>query len=186
MKGRFVRALWSLTQRLALPCLAVALGGCSADSMVVSPNDLRIDAGPARRGLIAVNGKTVEYWMERSTAAMNRPLRAFVLFFAGKGDRADRLIGAVAGAWHDRPVELWGMNYPGSGGSQGPPCMACITPDALAVYDVMRRAAGPRPIFIQAGSLGTTAALSVAARRQVAGLVLQNPAPLRQLIMGQH
>ena len=154
--------------------------------MLFPANNARIDAGRARQHLIVVNGRAVEYWTERSTAAAARPPRAFVLFFAGKGDRADRIIGAVAGAWHDRPVELWGMNYPGSGGSAGPACMHCITPDALAVYDAMRQVSGKRPIFIQAGSLGTAPALSVAARRPVAGLVLQNPAPLRQVIMGYY
>lgn len=36
-------------------------------------------------------------------------------------------------------------------------------------------------MFVQANSLGTAAALRVAAERPVAGLVLQNPPPLKQL-----
>jgi pimeloyl-ACP methyl ester carboxylesterase len=62
-----------------------------------------------------------------------------------------------------------------------------VGPDALGVYDAMVSAAGGRPIFIHAGSFGTTAALCVAARRPgVSGMVLQNPPPLRQLILGRY
>ena len=46
--------------------------------------------------------------------------------------------------------------------------------------------AGNRPIFISGGSLGTTAALHVAANRPVAGLILANPPPLRQMIVRRY
>jgi len=160
--------------------------GCAADSIILPANHESINPGGARREQLKVYGRTVEYWIARSPSARDRQPDAFVLFFVGKGDRADRWINAVANAWDDKPVELWGMNYPGSGGSQGPPSMDRVGADALAVYDAMSRAVEGRPIFIQAGSFGTTAALSVAARRNVAGLILQNPLPLRQLIMGQY
>jgi pimeloyl-ACP methyl ester carboxylesterase len=78
------------------------------------------------------------------------------------------------------------MNYPGSGGSDGPPKLAEVGPDAVAAYDALRKVAGERPVFIHAGSFGTTAALCVAARRPVDGLIIQNPPPLRQLILGQY
>ncbi len=43
-----------------------------------------------------------------------------------------------------------------------------------------------RPIFMQAASFGTAVALGVAAKRPAAGLLLQNPPALRQLIMGHY
>ena len=92
----------------------------------------------------------------------------------------------VAEAWSGNAVELWGVNYPGSGGSDGPVELSLVSSDALGVYDALKIRAGARPIFIQAASFGTTAALCVAARRPVAGLVLQNPPPLRQLILGRY
>jgi len=43
-----------------------------------------------------------------------------------------------------------------------------------------------RPIVLLGYSLGTTAALYVAANRRVSGVVLQDPLALRQMILGQH
>jgi len=166
--------------------LPLAVIGCTADSLVLPANHEPIDPAGARRHMIRVAGRAVECWIARSPGAAGREPEAFVLFFIGKGDRVDRLIMSVANGWGRWPVELWGMNYPGSGGSTGPPKLAQVTPDALVAYDALRQVAGPRPIFVQGGSFGSVAALSVAARRPVAGLVLQNPPPLRQLIMGHY
>ena len=166
--------------------LPLAVIGCTADSLVLPANHESIDPAGARRHVIHVGGRAVECWIARSPGVAGREPHAFVLFFVGKGDRVDRWIMNVADAWGGRPVELWGMNYPGSGGSTGPPKLAQVTPDALGAYDALRQVAGPRPIFVQGGSFGSVAALSVAARRPVAGLVLQNPPPLRQLILGQY
>jgi pimeloyl-ACP methyl ester carboxylesterase len=53
----------------------------------------------------------------------------------------------------------------------------------------MCREAGDRPVYIDADSMGCTQALYIAAKRQqtrpVAGLVLKNPPPLRQLVLGR-
>lgn len=158
-------------------------GGC-ADSFVLPSNHEVLSPTGMTRRMVPVNGKQVEVWITRSPGAVGHEPAAYVLFFVGNADRAERWLSVVADGWDKRPVEAWGMNYPGSGGSDGPARLASIGPDALGVYDAMRRVAGSRPIFIHAASLGTTAALCVAARRPVAGLVLHNPPPLRQLILG--
>jgi pimeloyl-ACP methyl ester carboxylesterase len=75
------------------------------------------------------------------------------------------------------------VNYPGYGGSTGPADLAAIPPAALAVYDHVAKLAGGKPIFLAGNSLGTTAALYVAASRPTAGLILQNPPALRNLIL---
>jgi pimeloyl-ACP methyl ester carboxylesterase len=121
----------------------------------------------------------------RAASSPNDP-QAFVLRFYGNADRADRWIASEAAAWPDRAVEFWGVNYPGYGGSTGPARLQGVADSALAAYDALRAVAGTRPIFVFGTSLGTTAALHVAAERQVAGLVLQNPPALRQLIVGDH
>ena len=171
--------------RSLLFLVALASAGC-ADSLVLDTNHLQLNPGSANRTTIALEGRTVECWVSRSPGASAKNPEAFVLFFVGKGDRADRWVGDVASAWGDKPVEVWGMNYGGSGGSDGPPRLSDVSPDALAVFDRVHAIATGRPIFIHAGSFGTTAALSVAARRPVAGMILQNPPPLRQLILGQY
>lgn len=177
-----------LTQRIVLPLLLgclLAAGGCADSFVLPSNHEILSPAGMTRR-LVKVNGKRVEVWVTRSPGAEAPEPEAYVLFFVGNADRAERWLSVVADGWGKRPVEAWGMNYPGSGGSDGPARLASIGPDALGVYDAMRNVAGARPIFIHAASLGTTAALCVAARRPVAGLVLHNPPPLRQLIMGHY
>jgi pimeloyl-ACP methyl ester carboxylesterase len=109
----------------------------------------------------------------------------YVLRFYGNADRADRWVAAEAEMWNNRAVEVWGMNYPGFGGSTGPARLARLGPAALAAFDALKRAAGDRPIVVFGASLGTTTALHVAAHRQVAGLILHNPPPLRQIILRQ-
>ena len=85
--------------------------------------------------------------------------------------------------WNDRAVEIWGLNYPGFGGSTGPARLSKIGPAALAVFDELRRHAAKRPIVPFGTSIGATAALHVAAHRPVVGLILQNPPPLREMIL---
>ena len=178
-------------ERFALlaPLLAYtvfAATGCGADRLVLGENHQAIDPGSARRRVLQVDGRDVEYYVTRSPGALAREPQAIVLYFTGKASRADYWIGPVAQAWGRRPIEMWAMNYPGSGGSEGPASLARVGPSALAVYDAARSAAGGRPILIEGGSFGTTVALCVAARRPVAGLVLKNPPALRELILGTH
>lgn len=162
--------------------------GCVGNALVLGSNHEKIDPGKAQRRIVHADGRAVECWVARSPGATEpgQPPAAFVLVFIGKGDRADRWISAMAATWGAKPVELWGMNYPGSGGTDGPTELVRVTPNALATYDAVRRIAGHRPIFVQAGSFGTTAGLAVAARRPVAGLILQNPPPLRELLLGYY
>ena len=159
--------------------------GCADDSLILSPNHESIDADGATRQLMRINGRAVECWVARSPSARTREPKAFVLLFPGKGDRADRWTRAVADSW-DQPVEMWGINYPGSGGTDGPVRLDLVLPDAIGVFDALSERASGRPIFVKAGSFGTAAALGLASRRPVAGLILQNPVPLRQLILGQY
>jgi len=89
--------------------------------------------------------------------------------------------------WDNRAVEIWGMNYPGFGGSRGPARLSKIGPAALTVFDELKRDAGDRPIVAFGASIGATAALHVAASRPaaIAGLILHNPPPLREMILRQ-
>jgi pimeloyl-ACP methyl ester carboxylesterase len=54
------------------------------------------------------------------------------------------------------------------------------------VYDHLRQVAGDKPILVTGNSIGTTCALYLAARRPMAGLLLRNPPPLKQLIIGEY
>src|SRR5207244_6690041 len=115
---------------------------------------------------ILAGGRSVEVWKARSAGAARgsgAEPRAFVLEFIGNASRAEYMAAAAAEEWGERPVEVWAVNYPGYGGSPGPARLASIAPSALAAYDVLRGVAGERPIFVSGQSLGTAAALHVAA-----------------------
>ena len=156
------RIVQNIALLILLTISTVVPFGCNANTQVLGWDQETVDHGIAKRHVLNVNGRKVECWAARSPAAFEREPQGYVLFFVGQGDRADRWIAGAAGSW-DKPVERWGMNYPGSGGSQGPAEIARVGPNALAVYDAVKQIAGNRPIFVQGGSLGTTVALCVAA-----------------------
>lgn len=161
--------------------------GRPADRMLLHPPQGAIDAGGAVRRTIEVSGRALEIWVARSPALADADApAAHVLEFCGNATRAEEIAQYVAQRWHRYPVQAWVVNYPGYGGSEGGARLKLIPPAALAAYDEIARRAPGRPIFLEANSLGTAAALYVAANRPVAGLVLQNPPPLRSLILGKY
>src|SRR5205809_1995750 len=158
------------------------------DHLVLFPTRAPIDAGSASRKTIPFQNGELEVWTAKSHRAQQQG-RAdiFILRFYGNADRADRWAAEETDMWSDRAVEIWGMNYPGFGGSTGPARLSKIGPAALAAFDELKRHAGDRPIVVYGASLGATAALHVAASRPagIAGLILHNPPPLREMILRQ-
>src|ERR1700682_756009 len=177
---------WRLVLVIAVLYFAVIALAPLPDRLVLFPTTDRIDAGVAVRKLIPVDDGELEIWTAASKLAQQRGQpEIHVLRFYGNADRADRWVAAEAEMWNNRAVEVWGMNYPGFGGSTGPARLARLGPAALAAFDALKRTAGDRPIVVFGASRGTTTALHVAAHRQVAGLILHNPPPLRQIILRQ-
>lgn len=180
-KSRKRRAAVGLT--LAAYTLLMAFGGC-ADYFILYPTTDRFVVAGTHRREVAVPGRApVEVWTARSAGARSREPEAFVLEFVGNASRAEAMADMAADEWGHRPVEVWAVNYPGYGGSPGPARLASIGPAALAAYDALKAHAGTRPIFLTGQSLGTAAALYVAAHRPVAGTVLWSPPPLRDMIL---
>ena len=164
-------------------CAASVAAGC-ADRLILPPvpRDVAHD-GSERRTIGYPNGN-LEVFVARSPgAAAGAGPRAFVLRFSGDAAGAAKF---TASRWGERPVEVWVVNYPGYGGSTGSRTLRNLAGASLAAYDQLRAVAGERPIFVEGFSLGTTPALHVAAERPVAGVILQNPPPLRELILGSH
>jgi len=165
---------------------AVILFGRLPDHLILFPTTSRIDAhGAVRKTVPFENGK-LELWTAKSQLAQaNGHADTYVLRFYGNADRAERWTADEAEMWNNRAVEIWGMNYPGFGGSTGPAKLARIGPAALTAFDALHHEASSHPVVVFGASLGTTAALHIAANRPVAGLILHNPPPLREMILRQ-
>ena len=156
------------------------------DHLILFPTTTSISAGAAIRRTIPFENGDLEIWTAQSRSARQRGRTdVFILRFYGNADRADRWAAMEAEMWNDRAVEIWGMNYPGFGGSTGPARLSKIGPAALAAFDALRHDAADRPIVAYGASIGATAALHVAAQRPIAGLILHNPVPLREIILRQ-
>ena len=154
------------------------------DHLILFPTRTPINAGGAVRKTIPFENGQLELWIAQSQAARSKGnADVYVLRFYGNADRAERWPTEEAEMWNDRAVEIWGINYPGFGGSTGPARLSKIGPAVLAAFDELRRYAIDRPIVPFGTSIGATAALHVAAHRPVTGLILQNPPPLREMIL---
>jgi pimeloyl-ACP methyl ester carboxylesterase len=166
--------------------LLMTVGGVP-DRVLLWSSTRPIDAGGAVRREVGYRAGRLNAWTARSPAVgRESEPAAFVLEFTGRGTRAEQIATFVANRWKRYPVEVWVMNYPGYGTSQGGAHLRLIPPAALATYDALAKVAAGRPIFLEANGLGTAPALYVAARRRVAGLVLQDPPPLRRLILRRY
>ncbi len=163
---------------------AVVFFAALPDHLIIFPSTNRIDPKGAIRKAIPFENGELEVWTSKSKLAQQtgHP-EIYVLRFYGNADRAERWIAAEADSWNGRAIEIWGMNYPGFGGSTGPAKLRRIGPAAMAAFDALRLEAKDKPIVIFAASLGTTGALHVAANREVKGLVLHNPPAIRQMIL---
>lgn len=186
-RGRRWRRRVLLTLGFYLVFLALVAAGCS-DRLILFPTTNRIDTSAlmGRREARLPSGAAVEIWIACSPGAAREEPRAYVLAFIGNAARAELTAPFFAKDWGDRPVEVWALNYPGYGASPGIARLASIAPAALAAYDELRRSSGDKPIYLEARSIGTAAALYVAAHRPVAGCILHNPPPLRELLLRRY
>lgn len=166
--------------------LLLCLTGC-ADHLLLFPSTGLANAGTAKRREIVSHGQTIELFTARSPGARSgtKP-QALVLEFCGNASRAEHVTEYIANRWGYRPVEVYVMNYPGFGRSAGAAKLSSIPPAALAAYDDIAARAQGIPIVVAGNSLGTAAALYVAAKRPVAAIILQNPPPLHQMIFRKY
>ena len=161
-------------------------GGC-ADTFLLHPTTGAIATDGATRMEVPVAGTTpVEVFIRRVNVNPGDEPGAFILVFDGNGGRAENAVFWGDDIARQHSVEVWSMNYAGFGGSPGKARLTSIAASALSTYDAIKQKAGDRPVMIWGASMGSTAALHIAAHRPVVGLVLTNPPPLRQLILGRY
>jgi pimeloyl-ACP methyl ester carboxylesterase len=154
------------------------------DQLILFPTTQRIDAHGAVRETIPFQNGELEIWTARSRLAQQRNrVDAYILRFYGNADRAERWVALEADAFGERAIGIWGMNYPGFGGSSGPARLKRMSPAGLAAFNALKSKAGNHPIVVFGASIGSAVAMDVAANRSVRGLILHNPTPLRQIIL---
>jgi pimeloyl-ACP methyl ester carboxylesterase len=158
---------------------------CLADRVILLPSTRNIEARDVARHQVTCPSGDLELLSKRSQASEDCEAEAFVLSFVGNNGRAEGELRRAPRLWADLPVELWAMNYPGFGTSTGPATLRALVPAAISAFDAIAAQACGRPILVTGHSLGAAPALAVSARRPVAGIILHNPPPLRQVIMGK-
>jgi pimeloyl-ACP methyl ester carboxylesterase len=157
-----------------------------ADRMIFQPTRNPVSTlGKARR-LIEYRHGFVEAWTQRIGTSNTRDVDVFVLKFAGKDERAERANYQPLDSWPDLNGEVWSINPPGYGGSSGRASLRTFAAAAKAAYDEITKVAAGRPLILMGSSLGTISALYLASRFPIGGMILRNPLPLRQLIVGKH
>ena len=179
-KSRRIR--WVLLLALVALTVAAVGAGC-ADRFILPPVPRDVAHDGSERRMLRTGKNQVEVFVARSPGAATTQPTAYVLRFTGDAAGAAKF---TASRWQHLPIEAWVVNYPGYGQSTGPRTLRELARVSLLAFDELSRVAEDRPIFVEGFSLGTTPALCVAARRPVAGVILQNPPPLKQLVMGAH
>lgn len=161
-------------------------GSRLASRLLLYPSNHWIDPAGAEHRELAFGVGVLSVLVARSPGCCLRESEVMHLEFSGNGSRAERFTSAVAEWWGDYAVEVWGLNYPGYGQSTGPATLVGLAESGLAAYDALAAQAQGRPIMLGCHSIGCTVGLYVATQRPVAGMVLLNPPPLRQLIIGHY
>jgi len=163
------------------------------DKLVLQPTRHALPTEGKSRRLVEFGGGRLEVWIQRTEAQVaasgstsSAEPELFILKLPGTGGRAERASPHPAEAWPDRAAEVWAFNPPGYGGSEGRASLQTLYPAVKAVFAQLEREAAGRPIILTGNSLGTLGALALAAEHSVAGLVLRNPLPLRELIIGEY
>jgi uncharacterized protein len=177
---------WSIAFAIAALYLSLLFVAPVLDHLILFPTTHSIDSAGAARTMIPFQRGELELWTARSRLARqsNAP-ELYILRFYGNADRADRWPAREAEMWNDRAIEICGMNYPGFGGSTGPARLSQIGPAALAAFDEVQHHSAGQAIVLFGASLGSAAALHVAAHRPVSGLILHNPPAMRQMALRQ-
>lgn len=157
------------------------------DAIVLCPSKEEIAVEHKTRRSLSWTGGEIDVWVQRRGAAHAGEPEMFVLKFGGTASRAERATIHPLDFWTDLAAEVWAPNWPGYGGSSGRASLRMLDEMGVHCYQQVRRIANGRPVVVTGNSLGTTVALHVGARfRDMAALILRNPPPLRQLIVGRH
>lgn len=150
------------------------------DYVSLAPTRHEIAVAGMDREQIVVAGRRVDAFVLKHRAEESS-LRLKVLKFVGAGGRAENMTPHPIEHWNGVNAEVWSVNPPGYGNSEGRASLHHIVPTALALYD---RAVGKAEcqVLLMGTSLGAATAVAVAAQRPVSGLLVRDTPQLRQVI----
>ena len=165
--------MWHFQERIAFP---------APRAPVPDPQSLGLDG--ERLTLTAADGTRLVGWYLAPNGSGKAPA---LLWFYGNGEN----IGAIWPVLREfRPPEfaLLAVDYPGYGASDGRPTEAGLHAAAEAAYAALaaRAEVDSSRIVVYGRSLGTAVASWIAARRSVAGLVLESPFTSAREMSRQH
>ena len=166
---------------LALPVLAAVAYGClcgwfwkhqreflyAPDSRVVAP----ADAGVSVVHIRTDDGERIVGWWKRPSA----PDGGVVLYLRGTPGTLSDYAPYVMSDLGNAGLGALAIDYRGFGGSTGSPSEAGIRLDAQAAFDFIHRETPRSKIAVFGQSFGTGPAVTLAADRPVAGLLLVAP-----------
>lgn len=142
-----------------------------AKKVVVSPQNIRLDYEDIN--LVTPDQVKINGWFVR--AAPGQTIRPTFLFLHGNagniGDRLDKIA-----LFHGMGANVMIIDYRGYGKSQGSPTEKGMYLDTLAAFDYLltRKDVAPDKIIVYGESLGGAAAVDLATRRPVSGLILDS------------
>lgn len=173
---------------LLLVYCGLAYMGFIGDWLVLSPSRDAIFVPLEKlRQIPTPGGGVLEMWTMRSPAMGTEEPEAYILALCGNDQRAENAASMALDRFIGHKVEVWSPNYPGFGGSSGRASLESAASSAQIAFDVLRNVAHGKPIILTGQNIGSELALSVAANnRAVAGLVLYDPAPLKDLMLWRY
>jgi uncharacterized protein len=139
------------------------------------------EIAPAKRVFLADEAGAIE----TVRATVDEVPRAIILKFYGNAAQASADVVDDAARFGPN-VEVWGVNYPGYGKSEGAARLEGVARAADVAYREARKRAPKAGIYVMGTSMGTTAALHLAATQVLSGLLLLNPPPLQELVRGEY
>src|SRR5438094_1597934 len=158
---------WLFQDRLAFPAPRAKLP---------DPKRLGVENGE-RVELVSADGTKLVGWYLRAVD-LHRPSppSPALLWFYGNGETV-AAIWPVVREFQPPGTALLVVDYPGYGGSGGRATEAALYAAAEAGYALLATRPGvdPHRIFVYGRSLGSAVAIYTAARRPVAGLILESP-----------
>ena len=181
-----LETLWGLGRAVLVGLLlAVLLLRLFEDRLIFFPDLFSEDVDLARAGVpvedvffATADGLRLHGWLaltqEGYSPAEGGATAPTVLYFHGN---AGNLAGRIdnIGFLRRLPANVFAVDYRGYGKSQGRPTEAGVYHDAEAAYDYLVKERGIRPdrIVVLGQSLGSAVAVDLAAKRPVAGVILE-------------